>query len=427
MIVKSLLLVGIGLFASSVTYSEEARIGRTVAEIDCTREYPVDLYFECGKVEVTSSAAGKYREASPTPDSRFGYRFTVEHVGKPHIAIVRYPDDKTRCMSVSDGTCYDLSIGIFSGKARPHNKYTGLGQPLTGKMREIRQVFWPRWKDCTIAFGNTTQDEPAAAAQVTICELESLPPLELPNRPNDQRRRSLGISYEDPCSHSSDLGALTFDTWLDRTVAFAKYSGMNRLTYPVVWYHGPLYPSETEPVTYFDWSVAGHNRNLYIRWTTQPEDWVERLLDRFDRENLEFVSQVTYIRLGSLMERMNIDLDAIKAGADTINNMRADDKVQSGAGDWTGEYNVRNFERQKECREQGKSWRQCPLLYGETHDGGGAKGPIFNPVHPGRSERTPAVRARNRHSVRQAPLLQGASCLLLRFLDAGIRLAPVRL
>jgi len=379
---NNLLLAGMGLFAASVTCAEEAKIGRTVADIDCTREYPASLYFECGDVVVTSSTAGRYREAAPDPDSRFGYRFAVEHVGKPHIAFVRYPDDKTRCMSVSDGTCYDLSIGVFTGRAKPHNKYIGLAQPLTGEMLEIRQIFWPRWKDCTIAFGNTTQGEPAAAAHVTICELESLPPLQVPHNPNDGARRSLGISYEDPCSHSSDLGALTFDTWLDRMVTFAKYSGMNRLTYPIIWYHGPLYPSETEPANYFDWSVAGTNRNLYIRWTTQPEDWIERLLNRFDSENIEFVSQVTYIRLGSLMEKMNTDLDAIRAGADTINNMRADDTVQSGAWDWTGEYNVRNFERQRKGREQGKSWTQCPLQYGEVARGRGTKGPIFNPLHP---------------------------------------------
>jgi hypothetical protein len=377
-------LAFIGLCAGMMAFGEETKIGRTVAEIDCTREYPTNLYFECGKVVVTNSSAGVYREADPTPDSRFGYRFTVKRVGKPHLAIVRYPDDKTRCMSVSDGTCYDLSIGVFTGTAKPHDHDTGLAQPITGKMQEIRQVFWPRWKDCTIAFGNTTSGEPAAAAHVTICEVKGLPALDVPDASAAGPRRSLGISYEDPCSHSSDLGALTFDMWLDRMVAFAKYEGMNRLTYPVIWYHGPLYPSPTEPANYFDWSVASPvNRNLYIRWTTHPEDWVEKLLTRFDKEHLEFVSQVTYIRLGSLMEKMNIDLGAIKAGADTINNMRSDDKVQSGAGDWTGQYNVRNFERQREAQErEGKGWNQCSLQHGEVPNGGGAGGPIFNPVHP---------------------------------------------
>lgn len=354
-----------------------------LVEIDCTRDYPTNLYLECGAVRLTNSAAGAYREAGPDPDSRFGYRFDVKNIGKPHLAIVRYPDDKTRCMSVSDGTCYDLSIGIFTGRAMPHGRQTGLAQPLSGTMQEIRQIFWPRWKACSILFGNTTQGEPAAAASVTICELDELPALKTPNAPDDGTRRSLGVSYEDPCSHSSDLGALTFDTWLERMVAFAKFEGANRLTYPIIWYHGPIYPSATEPANYFDWSVAGTNRNLYIRWTSHPEDWVEKLLTRFDREHLEFVSQVTYIRLGSLMEKMNINLEAIQAGQDTINNMRADDKVQSGAGDWTGEYNVRNFERQKLSREQGnEAWTACPLIYGERPDGGGACGPIFNPLHP---------------------------------------------
>jgi hypothetical protein len=367
---------------TSAAVAAEPQPHRPIATIDCTRDYGPEKYLGLGDVRVVHSAAGAYREAGPSPDSRFGYRFQVQHVGKPHLAIVRYPDDKTRCMSVSDGTCYDLSIGVFTGMAKPHNTYAGLAQPLSGKMLEIRQFFWPRWADCSIVFGNTTQGEPAAAAQVTICEVDELPPLAMPNNPGDGPRRSLGVSYEDPCSHASDLGSLGFDTWLDRMVTFAKYSGMNRLTYPIIWYHGPLYPSPTEPANYFDWSVASPvNRNLYIRWTTQPADWVERLLDRFDREHLEFVSQVTYIRLPSLMRQMNIDLEAIRAGADTINNMRADDKVQSGAGDWTGEYNVRNFDRQKEAREQGKRWTDCPLPYGEQVRGG-AVGPIFNPLHP---------------------------------------------
>jgi hypothetical protein len=364
-------------------WADEAAIGRRIATLDCTQDLGPDKYFDLGAVRVVRSAAGTYREAGPAADSRFGYRFQIQHVGRPHLAVVRYPDDKTRCMSVSDGTCYDLSIGVFTGQARPHGKPTGLAQPVSGKMLEVRQFFWPRWTDCSIVFGNTTRDEPAAAAQVTIYEVERLPPLALPAAPDASPRRTLGVSYEDPCSHASDLGATQFDQWLDRMATFLKFSGMNRLTYPLVWYHGPLYPSPTETPNYFDWSVAAPaTRNLYIRWTTQPGDWVAELLDRFDREGLEFVSQVTYIRLPSLMAKMNIDMAAIQAGADTINNLRADNRVQAGAGDWTGEYNVRNFDRQRAYREQGKRWTECPLLYGEQARGGGAVGPIFNPLHP---------------------------------------------
>jgi len=64
---------------------------RVLLTINCSQEYPPDRYISLGDVGVVTSAAGTYREAGPTPDSRFGYRFAIEHVGKPHVAIVRYP------------------------------------------------------------------------------------------------------------------------------------------------------------------------------------------------------------------------------------------------------------------------------------------------------------------------------------------------
>ena len=100
-------------------------------EIDCTQEHPSERYFSTGDVKVVEGAAGRYREAAGKPLSRFGYRFRVEHLGQPHLAVIRYPDDKRRFMCVMDGTCYDLSTGVT----------TGFAYPLSGRMREIRQVF----------------------------------------------------------------------------------------------------------------------------------------------------------------------------------------------------------------------------------------------------------------------------------------------
>ena len=89
-----------------------------------------------------------------SPLSRFGYRFQIEHIGRPHVAVIRYPDDKRRYMCIMDGTCYDLTTGVF----------TGWAQPLSGTMLELRQVFWPRWKDCSIVLMTWGEGEPAAAA-----------------------------------------------------------------------------------------------------------------------------------------------------------------------------------------------------------------------------------------------------------------------
>lgn len=372
-------LIAVAASASSVV-AGEARTKGLIASIDCTQDYGPDKYFGLGEVRVVRSEAGPYREAGAKADSRFGYRFAIRHVGRPHLAVIRYPDDKTRSMSISDGTCYDLSIGIFTGAAHPTHVYTGLAQPVSGRMLEVRQVFWPRWTDCSIVLGNTVDGEPAAAASVAIHELEDLSSFRVPGDRGDGSRRRLGIQYEDPCGRMADLGAMTFQEWLDRMVAYARHSGQTTLTYPILWYHGPFYPSQREPVNYFDWSVAGKDRKLYVRWTTQPNDWVAELLQRFGQERLEFTSQLSLLRLGSLMQRMNVDLDAIKAGKDTINNMMFDDHVQSGTGEWTTEYNIRNFAQLTEYREAGKPLAQFPWAYGEKRPK--HWGPIFNPLHP---------------------------------------------
>ena len=170
-----------------------------LAGIDCTQEYPADRYFSTGDDVVVESGAGRYREATAKPLSRFGYRFPIAHVGRPHLAVIRYPDDRRRFMCVMDGTCYDLSTGITSGFA----------YPVSGRMREIRQVFWPRWQDCTLVFMTWGHDEPAAVASIDIYELDSLPSLNLPAPPTGIARRELGIQYEDPCGTGASEGALS--------------------------------------------------------------------------------------------------------------------------------------------------------------------------------------------------------------------------
>jgi hypothetical protein len=336
---------------------------KLVAEFDCTQEYPVNTYFSHGKVQVSGSSAGRYREAEAVPLSRFGYRFAVEHIGKPYLAVVRYPDDKRRYMCMMDGTTYDMTVGIF----------TGVNQPLTNKMQEIRKIFWPRWNDCSIAFMTWSNGEPAAVSDIKIYELEGLPALEIKNSDKNIPRRDLGIQFEDPCGTSYSLGAIDDKEWLDRTTSYMHYTGQNLLTYPIIWYHGPIYPSEREPSGYFG-VVAGRDRKLYSRWTSHPEDWVSTLLKRFEKEGLEFQAALTLLRLGTLMQNRNVDLDAIKAGKETYNNMLWNDNVQASAQDWTTEYNVLNFAKKADGTL--KEW-----AYGE-HGGPYGKGPMFNPLHP---------------------------------------------
>jgi len=339
-----------------------------LAKFDCVKEYPADQYFNCGDVKVVRGPAGRYREAEGKPLSRFGYRFGIKNVGRPHLAVIRFPDDKRRFFVINDGTCYDLSSGIT----------TGMAYPLSGKMKETRQVFWPRWNDCSICFMTWGHGEPAAVAELEIYELDDLPALDLPNVPG---RRELGIQYEDPCGTGGAEGAITFDQWLDHVVTYARHTGQKLLSYPICWYHGPQFPSQREPADCFSVVVAP-DRKQYSAWTTNPPDWPAVILDRFGKEGLEFQGVLTLLRLGSLMQKMNIDLDAIKSGVDTYNNMLWNDYVQTGTNCWTPTYNARNYDKLVEYHEQEKSQADFPWAYGEKPGGPYPPGPMFNPLHP---------------------------------------------
>ncbi len=370
---------GVGLVLAGSTIDAAAidpSKNRLVYRIDCTQDYPPEHYFESGGAQVVDSAAGQYRESGPAPSALFGYRFSIEDVGTPHLLVVRYPDDKRRFMCIMDGTTYDASTGVF----------TNWAQPLTGAMQEVRQVFWPRWKDCSLLFLTWGEGEPAAAASIEIWELDDLPPQEIPGDPNDGSRRELGIQYEDPCGIGLAEGSMNREQWMDRLIAYARYSGQSLLAYPMAWYHGPLFPSEREPSGAME-VVAAPDRSLYSRWTSQPVDWYATLLEQFEREGLSFQGSLTLMRLGSLMENMNIDLDAIKKGADTYNNMLWNDCVQESTRDWTPLYSVINFKAIAEVLKE-KPYIEPyggdlpPFAYGERFNPAYPMGPMFNPLHP---------------------------------------------
>jgi hypothetical protein len=345
--------------------------------IDCRREYAASEYFAMGATRVVNSPIGAYREAEGKPLSRFGYRFQIKHVGWPHLAIIRYPDDQRRFMIINDGTSYDLSTGVTTGHA----------YPVSGLMCELRQVFWPRWTDCSICFMTWGHGEPAAVASIEIQELaDGLPPLILPPG-GAVAGRELGIQYEDPCGTGVSEGAATFGEWLDHVVTYARHTGQNLLAYPICWYHGPWYPSRRERADAFSMVVAP-DRKQYVAWTDDPPDWPAALLERFEQEGLAFQGVLTLLRLSSLMAKANTDLKAIQAGADTINNLLWNDQVQAGTMDWTAIYNTLNYPKLLARPTALGNLAEVSWAYGEKTGAqlapgqGYHAGPMFNPLHP---------------------------------------------
>jgi len=356
--------------------------GRSICRIDCTQEFGPESYFQHGETRVVASPLGNYREAAGEREARFGYRFRIVNPGVPHELIIRYPDDKPRFMCIMDGSTYDCSTGIFSGGAIP----------LSGAMREIRMVCWPRWSECTLIFMTWQASEPAAVASFELRELDELPSTPASDADDGIARREFGMAFEDPCGMGLSLGAASRAQWIDRITRFMRYSGQSLLIYPLAWYHGAQFPSQREPADAFETAVAPDHR-MYGRYTTNPPEWVAPLLETFSAQHLSFLGEVRFFRLGSLMRQMNTDLAAIRAGADTINNMLWNDQVQSGTMDWTVVYNARNY---PEMLARQLSVHVCdyvgfPFAYGEqcyADIGGGypssiiPPGAIFNPLHP---------------------------------------------
>ncbi len=349
--------------------------------IDCTTPYPSTKYFENNHTKICESACGRYRECEGRSFTRFGYRFLVNKVGQPHEIKIHYPDDKRRFMCIMDGTSYDLNTSVM----------TGFTQPLSGKMLEMNIIFWPRWADCSIVFLTYGEGEPAAVADITIYELESLPPLEIPlNSLDPLPRRELAIQYEDPSGTAASEGAITRTEWVEHIIAYAKHSGQNLLMYPMVWYHGPQFPSKRELSDRTELVVTKDTeRTQYLRWITTPIDWYTILLERFGQEGLEFQGALTLLRLGSLMKKMNVNLWSIRRGVDTINNMLFNDHVQAGTKSWDRIYNAINYNRISRSMKIGKNypgfrmpWHHPGYAYGEHFRGPTHAGPIFNPLHP---------------------------------------------
>ena len=81
--------------------------GKQVVFFDCTETYPKEQFFMQEGTRVVESALGRYLETSDKPLSRFGYRFPIENNDKPHMLVLRFPDDKRRHMLINDCFSYD--------------------------------------------------------------------------------------------------------------------------------------------------------------------------------------------------------------------------------------------------------------------------------------------------------------------------------
>lgn len=350
--------------------------GKLVVFFDCTKHYDRDAFFCKEGTHLVESALGTYLETTNDPSSRFGYRFPLENLNKPHMLIVSYPDDKRRHMLINDCLSYDVSTGVFTDEIyKPSNS-----------VKKIHRIFYPRTKDMTITFMSWGKNEPAAAFGLAVYELDGLEDID--NRKGGtEETRKFGLIYEDPHSPGMELGAQSYEEWSDRLIKYAKHVGQNRFVYPINWYAGPLFDSRTQPSEYrFSVALADHHRFGVV--SSKAIDWITPFLDKCEAADIDFVGGMTLLRLGNLMKNMNIDMKSIAAGSDTYNNIRFDNKVQASTNDWTTQYNVLNDEKMVKEGRTCYDLKDFEYIYGEYYcydgvDRGEIIGaPLFNPIHP---------------------------------------------
>ena len=353
--------------------------GELVAAFDCTKHYDSDSFFKKEGVHLVESSLGTYLETSDDPLSRFGYRFPLKNINKPHMLVVSYPDDKRRHMMINDCLGYDTSTGIFTNEE----------YKASNTVREIHRIFYPRTTDMTLVFMSWGKNEPAAIFGFAVYELEELKESKFQKLGKDETRK-LGVQYEDPGSPGSDLGAMSYEEWMERFIEYEKHMGRNMIIYPINWYSGPLFDSKKQPGEYrFGIAFPDHHRCGFL--STKAIDRVTPFLDNCESAGIDFVGGMTLLRLGNLMKNMNVDLEAIVAGADTYNNMRFDNKVQVSTNDWTSIYNALNEENMlaKGYKSYADVDKNFEYAYGEPYKSGQGDytdtyggAPLFNPLHP---------------------------------------------
>jgi len=274
---------------------------------------------ESAPSQVVDSPLGRYREAGRNRNDRFALTFHVAEPHVPHVAIVTYPDDKARTMEVmlqplDEKNDYQAQTGVFTG-----DEY-----PLSNAMLEQKIVFWPQGTNMSFIFMTAEKNRPAAVKSLKICRLDGgFPRLAVKPFTGSVPAREIGLYHEDPV-FALCYGSLPgnpdmhffpqFETVIDRMLDYHQSFGMNTVHYPVSWYHGPLFGSEAEPLT--DFGGRPH-----------PAGFPKYLMRRLAARGMTFNAWLHLHQIDSLLPYTITDDDRVRAGEETVINMRFDNRL----------------------------------------------------------------------------------------------------
>jgi len=221
----------------------------------------------------------RYLEAGTRQNDRFAVRFQLPDSSPLYCFEWDYPDDKRRTADIivqpSSGpkNNYELQVGYFTGDEYPNQMKT-----LTS-----RCLYWAPTQDVSVVFMTARENAPAAVSRLRLYKvIGGLPPakVEAP-KPVDGWRRTIGLYYEDPAINydfAADGGAMPgFETLIDRTAAYMKYSGQDLFCYPGVWYHGRIGE---------EYNPRGHAENFLDAWYVKFDQEGLGVMPTFNEQTL---------------------------------------------------------------------------------------------------------------------------------------------
>lgn len=298
--------------------SREAEMTLLV-EVDAATQDPVA---EVGGTRVVNSPLGTYREGGDRATNRFAMDFMVEDVDEPHVAVIRYPDDKARSMEImlqdfGEPLDFQVHSGVFTG-----DEY-----PVTDGMQEYRAVFWPRTARQAFTFMTAEDGYPAAVADIKVYRLHSFA---VKSRQGEyegsEQARSSGLYYEDPVLfHNFGTGRDrdSFVLATDRLIEYLRSFGQTEFEYPLVWYGGALYGTTVEN---FEPDIDGGQGGV----RPHPAGFPVYLLKRLEENNIKFTAGLHSHTFPSLHPYTITDWDRIAKGEDTVININKDGDLQYG-------------------------------------------------------------------------------------------------
>lgn len=255
---------------------------------------------------VKEGPAGRYRTfAKHEGRVYFAYRYSVNRLYTPHLAVIEYPDDGRRSVmaSVVEPTTSHPIRRSASGYQRGEAAIDFRGDPdprHTNRMKKLHILFWPNEAEGSIHISNVPSgDKPAAAARMAVYEITNdLPALRV-TQPSLPAGTDTGWEGRMIGPHSERGPQTVASTYYAGPLAMCDWGGRARMARhpePLDWGYDDftlgLFQEQTgirvpvdaaDPGRFgkrYDWLMS-HARDAWVDWRArQYTELYRRLRDR---------------------------------------------------------------------------------------------------------------------------------------------------